>query len=81
MQNKAIPDIKITASSEYNELYRAHFARLNDNSNDGWASGTLNVGEWIQVDVSIVNIITAVATQGRRSGEKKVTIISTICRF
>ena len=67
MQSKAIPDSKITASSYHNHNYVPSKARLHMNSY-GWTPKTLKlaVGSWLQVDLSTVHTVDAIATQGSK---------------
>ncbi|XP_028514229.1 EGF-like repeat and discoidin I-like domain-containing protein 3 isoform X2 [Exaiptasia diaphana] len=66
MESNAIPDSKITASS-YSASYLPSYARLNAAlGNGGWTANPNTLGDWIQVDLSKVTRITAIATQGRQ---------------
>ncbi|XP_028514230.1 venom prothrombin activator pseutarin-C non-catalytic subunit [Exaiptasia diaphana] len=68
MESKAIHDSKITASSHFDSRYLPSFARLNEiRGLGGWAAKSNTIGQWIQVDLSKVTIITAIATQGGQS--------------
>lgn len=65
MQSKAIHDSQITASSVAGSNYHPYYARLNLHFGDGgWAATSNTIGQWIQVALSKVTRITAIATQG-----------------
>ncbi|XP_038048201.1 neuropilin-1-like [Patiria miniata] len=66
MQNGAIPDSSITASSfYYYAIYYPRAARLNVGSY-GWQPRTPN-GQWIQVDLGKPTAVTGLTMQGRYS--------------
>ncbi|XP_071810116.1 neurotrypsin-like [Asterias amurensis] len=63
MENGAIPDAKITASSYYSSSYYPRYARLNDN-NKFWRPST-TTNSWIQVDLGLPSpALTGVIVQG-----------------
>lgn len=67
MQDRTIPDLAITASSAYGgNLAKAAFARLHGTLS--WPADRLEVGEWLQVDLGKIMIVTKVATQGMAYG-------------
>lgn len=73
MQNKNIPDKKITASSNYSKNYNASNARLKFTGSYGaWCSKVNQVGQWIQVELDSVAKITAVATQSHYDSPTRV---------
>ena len=58
-----VPDSSFSASSEYNNLYKASNGRLN--GTHAWEpSGTNNANDYLQIDLGYEFIICAVATQG-----------------
>ena len=65
MENGAISDDKIIASSEWNE-HAATYARLNYRIQGawGWVSKASDYSQWLQVDLGSHTSVTAVATQG-----------------
>ena len=69
MENFAISDSQISASSEYNNDYLASFGRLNFRDNTGWAWSALtnDDNQWLQVDLNSQYVrIVGVATQGNQ---------------
>ena len=78
MENGAIPDAQITASSEFDENHAASQGRLNFQANGtkigSWSVGTADVNQWLQVDLgSLDTKVSRVATQGRNGFEQWVT--------
>jgi len=76
MENGAIPDSRITASTYYSASYRPSSARLHgtlSKDGHGWCTKTNTAQDWIQVDLGKPTQVTAVATQGARSGAMWVT--------
>lgn len=76
MENGAISDKQIIASSEWNEKHSANMGRLHFNGGalgkaSAWISLTKDADQWLQIDLfSLGNKytrITGVATQGRRN--------------
>lgn len=70
MENGEITDAQIGASSEWNSLLAATFARLyikgTSEHGGGWKPLTLDLDQWLQVDLGNQKInVTGVATQGR----------------
>ena len=60
----AIPDSSFTASSYYDNRYKASYGRLNEN-NRGWApKTTANPADFLQIDLLHNYVICSVATQG-----------------
>ena len=77
MQNGAIPDIRVTASSIRNLYTRASLARLNltgqGNYSGGWVAGVLSVVEHLQIVFDTTDtVLTAIATQGREDADQWV---------
>ena len=68
MENGAISDSQITASSENGLKWSAKNARLNYPQGGAWAP-KLNPDEWLQIDfLNYRTSVTSVATQGRSIG-------------
>ena len=67
MESGAIADRQITASSQYNNDYRAAKGRLNNKGRPGsWAASRFDRNPWFQIDLeNNMMKITRVATQGR----------------
>ncbi|XP_019626183.1 PREDICTED: uncharacterized protein LOC109471335 [Branchiostoma belcheri] len=69
MESGAIPDDSITASSFVGATLEPYRARLNGVAgNGGWAVQTNVIGEWLQVDLGEMKLITGTITQGRAFG-------------
>ena len=66
MENRAISDAQISASSQYNSNTGPQRARLNGRT--FWKPRTSNQDQWLQVDLGKYTTVTRIATQGRRSG-------------
>lgn len=66
MEDGAISDDQITASSQWSDNNAAKNARLNFERNGdwGWTTGTNNLYQWLQVDHGSSTSVTGVATQG-----------------
>ena len=78
MASGAIPDERISASSQRNHKRAASLGRLHlvpSGSKQGsWVAGTSDVNQWLQVDLgSIYTRVTGVATQGRNGYPQRVT--------
>ena len=78
MENGEITDAHISASSEWNSLLAATFARLHIKATSAhggdWKSLTLDKDQWLQVDLGNQKInVTGVATQGRNDIDFWVT--------
>ena len=69
MENYAISDEHITASSQYSSNHAPRFARLKyEKGTGGWRSGVSNANQWLQIDLGqLYTKVTGVATQGRHS--------------
>lgn len=72
MENGAISDEQITASSEFNADEAAHQGRLHfqetATKTGGWVVATNDANQWFQIDLrSLYTKVTRVATQGRNS--------------
>ena len=67
MENGAISDAQIRASSQWDHRQAARNARLNVKRQEsvwGWATGTNNHYQWLQVDLGSYTSVAGVATQG-----------------
>ena len=64
MQSSAIPDNKITASSELNVSTPAENGRLNYTAGSSWCGSTNDSNPYLQIDLQTLHIICAVSTQG-----------------
>ena len=71
MENGAISDAQISASSRFNDNYAPQEARLNNkerNPKQGvWVAARNDINPWLQVDLDSYSTVTGVATQGRSS--------------
>ena len=72
MENSAILDEQITASSQLNSNHAPFHGRLHFQKS--WIAGTMDLHQWLQVDlVSQYTKVTRVATQGRNDFDQWVT--------
>lgn len=71
MYKRRIPGEYITASSQLSNEYMASLARLNNRAFPGVHAGVWcalnNTGQWLQIDLGYLHVVTGVATQGRNS--------------
>ncbi|CAH3044358.1 unnamed protein product [Porites evermanni] len=73
LENKAIADGKMSASSERNAHHSAKHGRLF--SQRAWSAGIKDAEQWLEVDLSIMgNIVNRVGTQGSGDAEEWVTV-------
>ena len=63
MENRAIADAQISASSQYDKNSGPQRARLNGRG--GWIPRTSNRDQWLQVDLENYITVSRIATQGR----------------
>ena len=78
MENRAIPDGKLSASTQWNSNYAAKQARLHFPAGGGkagsWSSRTNDANQWLQIDLGIQNAkVTGLASQGRADSDQWVT--------
>ena len=74
MENGAIRDGQISASTEYTSNHGAKYARLNRHQGEGsWAAKKNDQNQWLQVALDNPMKVTAVATQGRGKYDQWVT--------
>jgi len=74
IEDGRIPDIALTASTIYNAVCAATFARLNLAAASGragsWCVKTNDVNQWLQIDLGTLTTVTKVATQGRQDSSQ-----------
>ena len=77
MENQAISDAQVTASSQMDDTNSAREARLHSksigNQRGGWVALKNDLNQWLQVDLGTFTRITRVATQGRDGYDQWVT--------
>ena len=77
MENGAISDAQISASSQWDDNHGPHRARLNrkqeGNKKGAWSSLNNDIYQWLQVDLTTYTTVTRIATQGRSDLNQWVT--------
>lgn len=77
MENGAISDGQISASSFFGNSYRPSVARLflqrTEHLGGGWSALTYDSNQWLQVDLNSQYRVTRVATQGKNGQDQWVT--------
>ena len=77
MENGAISDAQISASSQLHDNNGPHRARLNrgrdGNKRGAWSSLNNDINQWLQVDLRTYTTVTRIATQGRSDVNQWVT--------
>ena len=77
MENGAISDAQISASSQWDDNHGPHRARLNrkqeENKKGAWSSLNNDIYQWLQVDLGKYTTVTRIATQGRSDLNQWVT--------
>ena len=77
MENGAISDAQISASSQRHDNNGPHKARLNSrklgNKKGAWSSLKNDIDQWLQVDLGTYTTVTRIATQGRSDMRQWVT--------
>ena len=77
MENGAISDAQISASSQWDGNHGPHRARLNrkqeGNKKGAWSSLKNDIYQWLQVDLGTYTTVTRIATQGRSDMSQWVT--------
>ena len=77
MENGAISDVQISASSQWDDNHGSHRARLNKrsfgNKRGAWSSLNNDIYQWLQVDLKTYTTVTRIATQGRSDLDRWVT--------
>ena len=75
MMSGGIPDSHITASSSWSghpvTYGRLHWTKYG--LYQCWAAGTKNTNQWLQIDLSRMESVTAIATQGRHGNSQWIT--------
>ena len=72
MENGAIPDNRLTASTEQSANTPAKNSRLNYTSGSSWCAATSDTNPYLQIDLQILHIICAVSTQGNSQADQWV---------
>ena len=72
MESGAITSSQLSASSEYDVYHGPKRARLHTRETDvyargAWSSLTIDVNQWLQVDLGKITAVTHIATQGRNN--------------
>ena len=77
MENGAISDDQISASSQWNDKHPAKNARLNFKRREGWGWVTQanDFHQWLQVDLGSNTTVTGVATQGSPDNVHDIWVI------
>ena len=70
MEDGRIQDSQLTASSQYSDDLAPAYARLNQPAVEGGSGGAWHpkgsdTSKWIQVDLSIITMVTGIISQGR----------------
>ena len=77
IENQAISDAQVTASSQMDNTHSAREARLHSksdgNQRGGWVALKNDLNQWLQVDLGTFTRVTRVATQGRDGYDQWVT--------
>ena len=77
MENGAISDAQITASSQWDDNHSPARARLNTKltgvKKGGWSARRCDLNQWLQVELGSYTTVTRVATQGRDGYSQWVT--------
>ena len=72
MENGAIPDNKLTASTEQSANTPAKNGRVNYTSGSSWCARTSDTNPYLQIDLQTLHIICAVSTQGNSQADQWV---------
>ena len=78
MENGAISDAQISASSQWDNIHGPRRARLNGKRSAGngvgaWVALNTDTYQWLQVDLGKYTTVTRIATQGRSDLNQWVT--------
>ena len=77
MENGAISDAQISASSQWDNNLGSHRARLNGNptgkGTGAWCALNNDKNQWLQVDLGRYTTVNYIATQGRSDSSQWVT--------
>ena len=72
MENGAIPDNKLTASTEQSANTPAKNGRMNYISGSSWCARASDTNPYLQIDLQALHIICAVSTQGNSQADQWV---------
>ena len=72
MGKRAIPDSKITASSQLNSGTLAKNGRLNYTAGPSWCAQINDNNPYLQIDLQSLHVICAVSTQGNSKADEWV---------
>ena len=72
LESGAIPDSQLSASSTFSGFSTSE-GRLNQTGSNGWTAGNTTSPQWFKVDLGQVEIVSAVATQGRNNFAQWIT--------
>ena len=76
MESRAISDVQISASSQWDANHAAIQGRLNfqagGGKQGGWSAKANNQNQWLQADLGKVRKVTHLATQGRNGNSQWV---------
>ena len=72
MENGAIPDNRLTASTEQSANTPAKNSRLKFTSGSSWCAATSDTNPYLQIDLQMLHIICAVSTQGNSQADQWV---------
>ena len=72
MENKTIPDGRLTSSSVLNSSTPAKNARLRYSAGGPWCAAEGDLAPYLQVDLGSLHVVCAVATQGNSKADQWV---------
>ena len=72
MENRGIPDSRITASSRLSTNTPAMNARLRYTAGSSWCASTNDSNPYLQIDLQSLHVICAVSTQGNSKADEWV---------
>ena len=72
MENKNIPDGRLTSSTVLNSGTPAKNARLRYSAGGPWCAAESDLAPYLQVDLGSLHVVCAVATQGNSKAEQWV---------
>ncbi|XP_066295702.1 uncharacterized protein [Branchiostoma lanceolatum] len=74
MEDRSIPDSRITASSVRSVNHKTYHGRLNSlEGQSAWVAGVNERGQWLQIDLGGTAVVHGVVTQGRATYDQWVT--------
>ena len=77
MKNGLVHKSEITASSFYNAGLAPYYGRLQGVG--AWCVRINNANQWLQVDLGVLQVVTAIATQGRSNYNQWVKTYTVSC--